>query len=130
MAARLSRRKITRYVADQLATGTGVDMVVKQLAAFLIDTGRTTELELMVRDIEYALAGKGIVLAHVTSATELTDATRTAIRAFAGDKAQSVQLSEYIDPSVLGGVKVDIPGRQFDGTIARRLTMLKTNFKK
>lgn len=131
MAIRLSRRKITSYVAEQLATG-NTKQVVKQLAAFLIDNRRTKELELIVRDVEYELAKRGIVLALITSAHELTTATRTAINTLIKDQtgAKTIQLQQFIDPSVLGGVKVDIPGQQIDTTIAHRLTTLRTNVKK
>lgn len=131
MAMRLSRRKITNYVAEQLAAG-NTKQVIKQLAAFLIDNRRTKELELIVRDVEYELAKRGIVLARITSAHELTTATRAAINALIKEQTgtSNIQLQQFIDPSVLGGVKVDIPGQQIDTTIARRLTTLRTNVKK
>jgi F-type H+-transporting ATPase subunit delta len=130
MAMRLSRRKITSYVAEQLAAGT--KQVIKQLAAFLIDNRRTKELELIVRDVEYELVRRGVVLARITSAHELTTATQTAINALIKDQtgAKTIQLQQFIDPGVLGGVKIDIPGQQIDTTIVRRLTTLRTNVKK
>ena len=129
MAVRLSRRKVTRHIADQLVAGESEQAIVTQLAAFLIDSRRTGELDLIVRDIEYALSGRGVVMARVVSASSLADATRAAIKDFVANGAQ-VQLEEFIDPTVLGGVRIDTPGKQFDSTIIRRLTMLKTNFKK
>lgn len=132
MATRLSRRKITGYVADQLVAGTHTKQVVQQLAGFLIDSRRTKELDLIVRDVEYELSRRGIVLARITSAHELTQATEKAITALVKDhtSANNIQLQQFIDPAVLGGVKIDLPGLQLDATIARRLTTLRTNVKK
>jgi F-type H+-transporting ATPase subunit delta len=123
MAARLSRRKIAAHVADSLVAGTPAAKVLQSVAAHLVDTGRTREIELLVRDIEEALAARGIVVADVASAHPLTDTLKAQIAEFVGGK--SLQLRESIDPSLLGGVRVDIPGKRFDGTLRRKLTALK-----
>ncbi|CAN5393418.1 hypothetical protein BH10PAT4_BH10PAT4_1620 [soil metagenome] len=132
MAIRLSRRKIAGYIADGLVSGISETKLVKELAGFLIDTRRTKELELVVRNIEYELKKRGIVLGRITSATHLTTATEAAIKELIRTEtnAKSVELARSIDLTVIGGVKIDLPGTQFDGTIARRLTTLRMNVKK
>jgi F-type H+-transporting ATPase subunit delta len=132
MAIRLSRRKITSYIAGELAAGKNTQVLVNQLAAYLIDSRRTKELELIVRDIEYELKNQGVVLARITSAFDLTAATRTAITKLIKDQtnAKTIELKQFIDPSVLGGFKIDLPGLQMDATISHRLTTLRTNLKK
>ncbi len=132
MPGRLSRRKITSYIADQLTSGHDSTHLVMELAAFLIDTKRTNELDLVIRDIEYELKNRGIVLAHITSAFDLTSATQAAISKLIKDQtgAKEIELQKFIDPDAIGGVKIDIPGMQLDSTIARRLTTLRMNVKK
>ncbi len=132
MAIRLSRRKITSYIADQLAAGRETQQLILELAAFLIDSGRTKEIELIVGDVEYELKNRGIVLARVTSAFDLATATQTAITKLIKEQtnARSVELEQFVDPTVLGGVRIDLPGLQLDTTIIRRLTTLRTNLKK
>lgn len=132
MAIRLSRRKIASYYATSLVDGVDAKKVALQLAGYLIESGRTKELELIVSDIEYQLSLSGIVLANVTSAHELDELTKKAVIELVRDNtdAKQVQLREYIDPSVLGGVKLEFTGSELDTTIARRLIKLKTNFKK
>lgn len=132
MAIRLSRRKITNYIAGEIAAGKDVKLLVRQLAAFLIDNRRTKEVDLIVRDIEYGLKNQGIVLARVTSAFDLATATQTAITKLIKEQtnARTIELRQFIDPKVLGGVKIDLPGLQMDTTIARRLTIYRTNVKK
>lgn len=120
---RLSRRKIAHFVVDRLLAGNDKNKLLGEVAAYLVTTGRTRELELLVRDIEDVLAQRGIVVADVTSAHPLTKALKNEVKAFVG--ASSLQLRETVDPSVLGGVRIDLPGRRFDGTIARKLAALK-----
>ena len=124
MAIRLSRRKIAEFAASKLTEGTPIQDVLRTVAAYLVDTRRTRELELLVRDIEDALAAKGVVVADVASAHPLSATVRAEIAELTG--AKSVQLRAQVDPSLLGGIRIDIPGKRFDGTIRRKLTALKT----
>lgn len=132
MALRISRRKITDYIADQFVAGTQVNKLIQELAAFLIDTKRTNEIDLIVRDIEYQLLRRGIVLARITTAFELAAQTRTAISQMIKETvhATTIELQQFIEPSLLGGVKIDLPGMQLDNTVAYRLKTLRTNVKK
>lgn len=127
MALRVSRRKISAYYADQLLAGN--KSVASQLAAFLVETKRTRELELIVRDIEDALAARGVVVADVASAHELTDATRASIEAFLQTThgAKAVHLRENVDQTLLGGVQITTAGFELDATLRRKLTALKAN---
>lgn len=123
MTLRLSRRKIAAYVADKLVAGEKPATALREAAAYMTDTRRTREQELLVRDIEDALAERGVMVADVTAAHPLSTEIKAEIAKLVGGK--SLQLRETVDPSVLGGVRVDIPGKQFDGTIRRKLTALK-----
>jgi F-type H+-transporting ATPase subunit delta len=123
MAMRLSRRKLAAYVADKLQDGASAPKVLREVAAYLIDTRRTRELELLVRDIEDALAIRGTVVADITTAHALSQELKNEVNALIG--AKKLQIRETIDESVLGGVRIDIPGKRFDGTIRRKLTALR-----
>lgn len=132
MSSRLSRRSMADYIASGLVEGRDKKQLFKQLAGYLVDTRRTKELSLIVRDIEHNLSEKGIVRGEIVSAFELTAETMKALEAFVKDKtkASQVSLSAQVNPDVLGGVKITIPGRELDQTAAHQLTVLKTRFKK
>ena len=132
MPGKLSRRALATYVADALMDGTGRARVVKQLAAYLIDTRRTKELDLIVRDVNTILADNGIVNATLTSAFELEAATTAAIERLivAHTKASKLSLNKVIEPSVLGGLKISLPDSELDQTVLHQLTILKTRYKK
>lgn len=120
---RLSRRKIAEYAADALMAGKSTATVLKQVAAYLYESRRTAEVDLVVRDIEQALADRGVVVADVTTAHPLSKEAKMHIASLV--KSSRVQLRETIDESVLGGVRVQLPGKRFDGTIRHKLTLLK-----
>ncbi len=130
--AKLSRRHLAAYVANQLIAGASVASLVQQLAAYLIDTKRTKELHLIVRDVQYTLAQHGHVSGTITTASEMTAATRKALETYAkkATGAAHVQLDEMVDPTILGGVRLALPGLELDTTITRQLTALKTHYKK
>jgi F-type H+-transporting ATPase subunit delta len=123
MAMRLSRRKIATYAADRLLDGASKKEVLRSVAAYLVETRRTREQILVVREIEDVLALRGYVVADVTSAHPLSEALKSQIKELV--KADTLQLRELVDPTVLGGMKIDVPGKRFDGTIRRKLTALR-----
>lgn len=123
MAQRVSRRKMADYAADAIISGQPPKVVLQQLAAYLVTANRTREQELLVRDIETALAMRGLVVADVTSARSLTATLEQDIKKMTG--ASQVQLRERHDPSVLGGVRIDVAGKRFDGTLRHKLNALK-----
>ncbi len=124
MQNKLSRRKLALYVTNAVRNGRVPQQALSEVAAYLVDTGRTRETELLARAIEDELADQGIVVAIVTSARPLDETLRTAIKQQID--ATTVELKEVVDPAVLGGVRVDMPGQRLDATLARKLTMLRS----
>lgn len=122
MSVRLSRQKLARYAAERLLDGDAA--VVDELAALLVSEGRQRELELLVRDIESAMAQRGTVVATVESARALDAATRRAIEGLLS-KHDQVRLREVVRPELIGGVKVTTPTQAMDATIAKKLHTLR-----
>lgn len=130
--AKLSRRSIAVYVANQLSIPAQQKQVILRLAAFLVDSRRTKELPLIVRDIEFYLAEAGLVSGVVTTAFDVSSETQKAVEKYVKQQtgAKTVTLQHHVDPTVLGGIKVSIPGQELDATVRHSLTILKTQFKK
>ena len=122
MPAQLSRRKIAQHTARRIMNRE-TDAAITELAAYLVDTNRTREAALVVRDIEMELADNGIVIAKVTTAHPLTEQLRRQIIALMN--AQTVYLDETVDQTVIGGVKIDMPGKEYDATVRAKLNKLK-----
>lgn len=131
MAKRLSRRVLAAHLAAAIEAG-DAKKAVTQLAAYLIETRRIKEADLIVRDAEQQLADRGIVVGSVVAAFDLSSAMQSALQTMVKKEtgARQVTLVYRSDPSVLGGFSIHIPGKQLDRTIRTHLTTLKTRFKK
>jgi F-type H+-transporting ATPase subunit delta len=121
---RISRRKLAAYMADRLASGAPANDVIMQAAAYLIETKQTHDVELLVRDIEEKLMAKGIVVADVTAASPLTDEAKSAIASLL--EAKDLHVRETVDSSVLGGIRVAVPGKRYDATLRHKINLLKS----
>lgn len=124
---KLSRRKLSEYTATRLLNGDNSKTVMKQLAAHLVETGRTRELELIVRDIETQLLAHGTALVTTVSARKLSDDAKHAIEKMVKTERSDVKkviLREQIDTSVIGGVRVELPGAIADFTVKATLDKL------
>lgn len=127
MAVRLSRRKLASYYADQLLAGK--QKVADELAAYLVETHRTDEYELIVRDIEYALATRGVLVADIGAAHDLSTDSREAITSYlkSVSGAKDIQLRSNVDESLLGGVRITSPLGELDGTLKRKIMKLRAS---
>jgi F-type H+-transporting ATPase subunit delta len=75
---------------------------------------------------------KNIVVAQVTSAVPLNEATRARVRVLAEKQhpGKSIELVEKVDASLIGGVTIRIGDEQYDGSVSRRLNDLRREFSK
>ncbi|MEO8691302.1 MAG: F0F1 ATP synthase subunit delta [Candidatus Saccharimonas sp.] len=122
MASGISRRQLAKYVVDQIEGGSSTKLVMRQLAAYLVDSRRERETELVIRTIEDVFAESGTVLACVTTATKLTDELKRAITKLID--ARRVNIESVIDSTVLGGVRIETPGKLLDMTLKHKLQAL------
>lgn len=122
MKAKLSRRKIAQYVADQTEAGKPIGDLINEVAAYMIETKTVRQAGLMARDIEDALATRGTVVATVTTARPLADELRQHIVAMIG--AKQVHMRELVDPSLIGGVMLETPNHRLDATVRQKLNVL------
>ena len=127
MAVRVSRRKLAAHAAGELSRGNMA--VLSELAAFLIESRRTHEADLLAHDIETELAHRGTVVATVASAQPLTDVTRQEVTSVITRryKDATVHLNEIIDPSLIGGVVIRTPQEEMDASIKSALSRLKAS---
>ena len=122
MQGKISRRKLAQYAVDAQANGK-LSVVLQEIAAYLIESRRLRETELVVRAIEDELAMRGTVVAHVATARPLTHELQTAIKQLIG--AKEISIVESVDPELIGGVRIETPGKLLDATVKRKLLALR-----
>lgn len=123
MAQVISRRRLASYAAGVLAAGGDRSLLLREIAAYLIETEATRTADLVVAAIEEELQVRGIVVIEAVSAHPLSDELRARIRTLVGGR--EAHFRERINPDVIGGVKIALPDSEFDGTIQRKLIALK-----
>ena len=122
MAERISRRKLSAHVVDSIVRGGNLSVALEEVAAYLIDTKRTREATLVARSIEDELAARGTVIARVSSARPLDTEVKQAIQRLLN--ASTVHLKEEVDASLIGGVRIEAPGKRLDASVKRKLLAL------
>ncbi|MDQ6595168.1 F0F1 ATP synthase subunit delta [Bacillus salipaludis] len=94
----------------------------------LMDRHREGEIvEVVDQFIELAYEASGVAEAEVSSVRPLSDAEREAISATFAAKVgkQSLRIENIVDSELLGGVKVRIGNRIYDGSLRGKLDRLQ-----
>lgn len=130
MNSKASRRIVARTVVTKLLTEPKERKHwVQALAAYLIETNRAGEVDLIINDIARELfEQKGQLLVEVVSARPLTDQVRSELKRALKEatNAREVDLSERLDPKLIGGLIARTPDAQLDASVRTKLNQLAT----
>ncbi len=84
--------------------------------------------------MEMYRANKGIKVVELTTAVEVSDAVKTNIKTMLSSSqlltGKSIELKEKVDPSILGGMVVQVDDQLFDLSIKHDLQSIKQQFIK
>ena len=121
-----SRRVIARAFVDQLQAGASTAKMVKALAAYLIVNKQHKSVDMVISDIVRELASRGRMLVQVTTARPLASDQRATIQKQMQKLlgVDTIELDERVEPDLIGGVKLNIPGRELDASIKKQLQQL------
>lgn len=105
----------------------GAHSYVVNFLSLLCENGHMAELSGCARAYrERYYADHNIAEAHAVSSEALTDAQRARlIEKLQKMTGKTVVLIESVDPAVLGGLRVSIGDQRLDGTVRRRLALLR-----
>lgn len=101
---------------------------VRSVASYLMETGRTRELDSILRDISADWARIGYVEAIVRTAHPLDASARETIAARVKSlypESKKILMTEVLDPNVIGGVQINLPNRQLDLSVEAKLNKFK-----
>jgi len=96
----------------------------------LVEKRREPLLDNIVEEFDrYLDQHEGRVRARVTTARKLDDDLLDALRSAIEERTQkSVDLTETVDPEVIGGLRVNVGDRVLDGTLRRSLQDMRRSF--
>jgi F0F1-type ATP synthase delta subunit len=126
---KVSRTRIAGVIAaDSLKKGFS-KQEARSIAAYLLNTRRSTELDSLLRDIRDAWATHGFVEVTATCAHDLSPQVRQDVTAEVRKlypNAKHIEIVERHDPSIIGGVRVEFANRQLDLSVQSELNKFKT----
>ena len=114
-----------------MAVGEPMHDCLKQFIAFVADQKREDKMFLIaLKYMEMYRTKHHILNTHVTTATELPEATYDKIKAFVKQTFDSdAELEVHIDPSLIGGFILDIEHSRMDASVVGQLNALKNKLK-
>ena len=121
-----------KAIAREVFGQQGADDTLMRLIDLLIARGRLELLPAIERAYTTEWnAKRGMVLAEAVTAEGLTPAQQERLsQALAAASGRGVELTTAVDPRVLGGVRVTMGGRIYDGTVRGRLESLRRHLEK
>jgi len=125
---KLSRRVIARTLAAKLVASPAERAKwVRALAAYLVEQNRTKETDLIVNDVAHELfIQNGQLLVTAVSARPLSESIRTELKQMIkqATQAKRVELTESVDPDLLGGLIARTPDAEADLSVRTKLKQL------
>jgi ATP synthase F1 delta subunit len=121
-----SRVRLLRNVLESASTN--VNPIAVELLSKTVELLRGQPAEEAVLTLaEVAVARRGEVVAHVSAATELSDAQQQRLtQVLSRVYGHPVTVQMQIDPELLGGLAISVGDEVIDGTLSSRLAAAQT----
>lgn len=123
--AKDKKEQISKIFAGQISS------VTLNFLLMVIDKKREVYMELIVEEYkDLADESRNIAKAHLVTAKEVSEQEVKELAAkLSASTGKTVYLKQSVDPSLIGGVKIRIGDQIIDGTVAKKLEMLKMQLK-
>lgn len=124
----ISRLELAEIIGKQTLNVKSVDDLKAAIAGYLLEENMSDELESLMRDVQAYRAAQGYVEATIVSAHPLTDTVRGDVNDLIMQEypaAKHVTMNETVDPSVVGGLRIELAGEELDLTVKGKLNAFK-----
>ncbi len=126
--SKVPRHDIAALIAEKSLSSNTAGLS-REVAAYLLAEGRTSELDSLLRDVMLARASRGVIDVNVVSKYDLTEQVRDQVRAQVRGlypDAKRIELNEYHDNSVIGSIRVELADKQLDLSVQAKLNKFKS----
>lgn len=123
----MTRAELTRGFFGLIDAGMPLRKAVARLAAGIVDSKKTAQVDLVMADIAHELQVRGHAYVKVTSARELNTALSKEITELIRLKtgAKTVEIESEQDANLIGGAVIETTERTYDFSIRGKLNALK-----
>lgn len=107
--------------------------IAKAIASYLIDTKQTQSLDSLLRDVMTARESRGLYEITVASSHPLEQKQTNAIKEYFSKNfkgASEVIVHTKIDPTLLGGLRIESANYLIDQTLKSKLNHIKSSIDK
>lgn len=125
---RVPRHILSEAIAQKTLHMTDGKLLAREIAAYLLAERRTSEIESILRDIMQYRTDHGVLEAEVVTAHEITEHVTnevTQLLRTAYPNAKTVHLATRLDPTIIGGLRVDMANEQLDMSVQSKLATFK-----
>ncbi len=122
------RHKISKFVADDTLAHGITKKLGREIAAYLITEHRTNDVDSIVRDVQQYWADDGSVEVTAISAYDISNKVEADIKSEVKKlypKAKKIIISKQYDPSIIAGVRLELPNQQLDLSVESKLNKFK-----
>ena len=126
--SKATRTRIADVITDEGLKHGSTKKFGREIAAYLLDTGRTRELDPLLRDVQSTMAERGYVEVYAVSAHDLNAKVLTDIKSQIRKlypKAKKIEIIPKYDAEIIGGVRIELADRQLDLSIESKLNKFK-----
>ncbi len=116
-----------RALLTKVIEAAGLETTVGNLAKLLLDRGRIAALPAIVSELGARIdAASGMVKAEVVSALPLGDGQAARLGLALGKRlGRTIELSTRVDPTLIGGLRIEVGQLIFDASVRNHLDRLK-----
>jgi F0F1-type ATP synthase delta subunit len=122
------RIELAHFIATESQKASLPKSFAGKLAGYLLAEHRSGELESIMHDVMAMRFESGLIEATVSSVNPLSAETKTKITQLIKrryPKAKKVSLVEIADPSLIGGVTIQLPNERLDLSVAGRILFFR-----
>ncbi len=124
----LTRKELAEVIGEKTMHVQDRQALAASIAAYLTTSGQRVDIDSLLRDVMQYRLERGIVEVVAVSAHPIDENGIQDIRNLLMEhfpKATSVIVNNRIDPSVIGGVRIELPQESLDLSIKSKLNTFK-----
>ena len=121
--------QVIRILKDPSSIPSPLEPDLKRFISLLVKNGRTEYLRLILRTyVDLYCQAAGLAHVQLTSAVPSPELERRITEELEQRTSRKVMLETEVDPSLIGGYRVEYNGKMLDASVRRQLELLQRQF--